>query len=250
VLIWSEAVEGPRGRLARAVTDRSGGTSAGPYAGLNLGDHVGDDPAAVAKNRAALAECVGVEPARLVVARQVHGTTAAIVDGPWADVPWADPALEVDALVTREPGLVLAVLVADCVPLMLVAPGEGVVGVAHAGRRGMADGIVPATLAAMRELGATDVLATVGPSICGRCYEVPLDMRDRVAGRQPVAAAVSRHGTPSIDVAAGVLEQLRGEVSDVVQLPGCTAEDDAYYSYRRDGVTGRFAGLAWIEKPR
>jgi hypothetical protein len=242
VLTWSRAVDGPHGRLVRAVTGRRGGRSVAAYARLNLGDHVGDDPAAVAANRAVLATHLGVAADRLVLARQVHGTTVSVVEGPWAQGP-----PDADALVTREPGLVLAVLVADCVPVMLVAPAEGVVAVAHAGRRGMADGVVPATLAAMRRLGATEVHATLGPSICPRCYEVPLAMRDEVAARNPVAASVSRSGSPSIDVAAGVLEQLRTSCSDVEQLPGCTAEDDSWYSYRRDGATGRFAGLAWLE---
>jgi polyphenol oxidase len=242
VLTWSRTVDGPRGRLVRAVTGRAGGTSTGRYAGLNLGDHVGDDAASVAANRAALADHLGLAVERLVVARQVHGTTVAAVDGPWTEGPVA-----ADGLVTRQPGLALAVLVADCVPVMLVAPDEGVVGVAHAGRRGMDGGVVPATLRAMRELGAARVVATVGPSICARCYEVPLEMRDQVAARHPVGASVTRHGTAAIDVAAGVLEQLRGRCLDIEQLPGCTAEHEAYYSYRRDGVTGRFAGLTWIE---
>ena len=245
MLNWSVALDGPRGRVARAVTGRGGGVSAGPFATLNLGDHVGDDPAAVAANRATLAACVGVPAERLLVARQVHGTTVAVVDR-----PWPGPPPEADALVTSRPGLALAVLVADCVPVLLVAPGEGVVAVAHAGRRGMADGVVPSTVAAMRTLGATDLFATVGPSICARCYEVPLEMRDAVAARQPVAASVSRHGRPSLDVAAGVLEQLRGTCADVAQLPGCTAEDAGYYSFRRDGLTGRFAGLAWLAERR
>jgi YfiH family protein len=242
MLIWSERVPGPHGAVLRGLTGRSGGVSAGPYATLNLGDHVGDDPAAVRANRAVLAKQLGLRPDRVVVARQVHGAHVEHVSG-----PWPGQAPEADALVTTEPGLAVAVLVADCVPVMLVAPAEGIVAVAHAGRQGMAAGVVPAVLAAMTGLGATEVLATVGPSVCARCYEVPAAMRDAVAGRSPVSASVSRHGRPSIDVAAGVLDQLASAGVAVDLLPGCTLEDPGYYSYRRDGATGRFAGLAWRE---
>ena len=240
VLTWRQDDDGPRGSVVRALTGRAGGTSTGPWSGLNLGDHVGDDPGDVAANRAAVAAAAGVQPERVVYARQVHGTRVEVLDGPWPGEP-----AEADALVTREPGLVLAVLVADCVPVVLAAPQEGVVGVAHAGRRGMADGVVGEAVAAMRSLGATRLLATVGPSVCARCYEVPAELRAEVAGRVPVAASVTRTGGPSLDVAAGVLEQLAAAGAEVTQLPGCTAEDHDLYSYRRDGVTGRFAGLAW-----
>lgn len=244
MLVWSERVETPAGAVVRGLTGRAGGVSAPPYDGLNLGDHVGDAPQSVAANRRAVAARVGVDPERLVVARQVHGRQVAVVDGPWP----AEPA-EADALVSREPGLVLAVLVADCVPVMLVAPDEGVVAVAHAGRRDMAAGVVPATVDAMRRLGAGRLLATVGPSICGRCYEVPASLRDEVAAAAPAAASVTWAGGPALDVAAGVLAQLAAEQVEVRRLPGCTAEDPGWYSYRRDGTTGRFAGLAWREGP-
>lgn len=177
----------------------------------------------------------------LVVATQVHGTTVAEVTG-----PWPGPVPEADALVTRVPRLALAVLVADCTPVLLAAPRQGVVGVAHAGRRGMADGVVPALLAAMRDLGARHLIGRVGPSICPRCYEVPPELREQVAAQVPVALSVSRHGTPALDVAGGVLEQLAPHCADLEQLPGCTAERTDLFSYRRDGSTGRSAGLAWL----
>jgi YfiH family protein len=242
VLVWQERVAGPRGVVVRAVTGRDGGTSVGPYRGLNLGDHVGDSAEAVAANRSALAASVGVPAERLLVARQVHGRQVALVDRPASDGP-----PEADAMVTATPGLVLAVLVADCVPVMLVAPAEGVVAVAHAGRRGMVEGVVTAAVEAMRDLSATQVLGTVGPSVCPRCYEVPAGLRAEVAAQEPVAASVTRTGTPAVDVAAGVLAQLARAGASVVQVGGCTAEDPDLYSYRRDGVTGRFAGLAWLE---
>ena len=245
MLLWTDRVAGPRGSAVRALTSRAGGTSTGAYGHLNLGDHVGDDPAAVAANRRRLADALGLPLDRLLVARQVHGRAVAVVDGPWVDGP-----PEVDALVTAEPSLALAVLVADCVPVLLAAPEEGVVGVAHAGRRGLVEGVVPAVVATMRDLGATRLLATLGPSVCGRCYEVPDELRAEVAHRHPVAASVTWSGTPSLDVAAAVLQQLRGEGVEAEQRPGCTVEDESLFSYRRDGATGRFAGVAWLEPAR
>ena len=224
---------------AFAFTSREGGVSRPPYDSLNLGSHVGDDPASVAENRRRVVRAAAVDD--LVVATQVHGTAVVEVTG-----PWPGEAPEADALVTRVPRLALGVLVADCTPVLLAAPAEGVVGVAHAGRRGMAEGVVPALLAAMRDLGARTVLARVGPSICPRCYEVPARLRDDVAARVPVAASVTRQGTPALDVAGGVLEQLAPHCWDLEQLPGCTAERADLFSYRRDGTTGRSAGLVWL----
>lgn len=226
-------------RAGFAFTTREGGVSAAPYDSLNLGVHVGDDPAAVAENRRRVAEVVGAGD--LVVADQVHGTDVVEVVRPW---PGAPP--QADALVTRVPRLALGVLVADCTPVLLAAPAEGVVGVAHAGRKGMAAGVVHALVGAMRDLGARTLVGRIGPSICPRCYEVPAELREQVAAVVPVARSVTRHGTPSLDVAGGVLEQLAPHCSDVEQVAGCTAERPDLFSYRRDGVTGRSAGLVWL----
>lgn len=231
----TQSVEG----ASFAFTTREGGVSLPPYDSLNLGRHVGDDPAAVAENRRRVAEAVGVTD--LVVADQVHGIDVVEVTGPW---PGAVP--QADALVTRVRRLALGVLVADCTPVLLAAPAEGVVGVAHAGRKGMAAGVVTALLDAMRDLGARTVLARVGPSICPRCYEVPAELREQVAARVPVAASVTRSGTPALDVAGGVLEQLAPHCWDLEQVPGCTAESPELFSYRRDATTGRSAGLVWL----
>ena len=226
-------------RAGFAFTTRAGGVSRSPYDSLNLGSHVGDDPAAVAENRRRVAEAVAAD--HLVVATQVHGTAVAEVTG-----PWSGEAPEADALVTRVPRLALAVLVADCTPVLLAAPAEGVVGVAHAGRKGMAAGVVPALVEAMRDLGARSLVARVGPSICARCYEVPADLREQVAAGVPVARSVTRHGTPALDVAGGVLEQLAPHCREVQQRPGCTAEQADLFSFRRDGTTGRSAGVVWL----
>jgi len=225
-----------------AVTDRHGGSGRAPYDELNLGDHVGDDPVDVAGNCDLVARAVGVPPARLVFMRQVHGIDVAVAEGRW---PADGPAPEADAMVTAETGLALAVLVADCAPVLLAGPG--VVGVAHAGRRGMAGGVVAETVAAMRRLGA-DPAATaawVGPAICGRCYEVPAAMQAEVAAAEPATRSTTRAGTPGLDIRAGLVAQLRAAgVTSVEVDPTCTAESDRLYSHRRDGVTGRFAGIA------
>ena len=226
------------GRTACAFTARAGGVSAGPYASLNLGDHVADDPAAVAENRRRVAQAAGVR--HLVLARQVHGADVVEVTGPWQGEP-----PEADALVTRTPGVAVGMMVADCTPVVLLAPREGVVGVAHAGRKGMQHGVALALVRAVRDLGGTELVGRVGPSICPRCYEVPLALREQVAAEVPVARSVTRTGTPALDVAGGVLAQLAPHCRDLVQLPGCPAEDPELFSYRRDGVTGRYAGLAW-----
>lgn len=228
MFIWDETSAGAR----RAVTGRAGGVSTGERAGLNLGSHVGDDPDAVAENRRRLSAALGRPVAYM---SQCHGAEVALVDA----VPEVAP--ECDALVTTAPDLALAVLVADCVPLLLA--GDGVVAAVHAGRPGLMAGVVPAAVAALRDLGATRIDAVVGPSVCGRCYEVPAGMRADVAAAHPISAAVTWSGTPAVDVAAGVVEQLRGLDVAVRWVPGCTKERDDLYSYRGARTTGRFAGV-------
>jgi len=235
VLRWTEQL----GSAVVGGTERAGGVSEGPYASLNLADHVGDEPAAVRENRRRVVEATG--GTALVLAQQVHGTSVQLVEEPFRGA-----APEADALVTRTPGLVLGVLVADCTPVLVADPEAGVVGVAHAGRRGMAGGVVPALLRGMAQQGARRMVARVGPSICSRCYPVPLALREEVAAREPVTRSVSRTGEPSLDVAAGVLAQLREGGVEVSEVPGCSAEDDELYSYRRSRTTGRYAGLAWL----
>jgi polyphenol oxidase len=224
-------------------TGRGPGVGAPPYTGLNLGGHVGDDPEAVQANRAALAAALEVPVGRLAFMDQVHGDAVVHVDDAWAGAEPGKAGPPCDALVTTRDDVALAVLVADCVPVLLAAPDEGVAGVAHAGRRGMAAGLVLRLVDAMRDLGARTIVGRVGPSICPRCYAVPLDLREEVAAQWPVTRSVGWHGEPSLDVAAGVLEQLAPHCADVVQVPGCTVERPDLYSYRRDGVTGRFAGV-------
>jgi YfiH family protein len=240
VFYWRTTIasDGDSCAVDLGFTGRSAGRGSGPYAGLNLGGHVGDDAADVEGNRTALAHEIDLPRERLVLMNQVHGADVAEVDGPWA----AEPP-PVDGIVTRATDLALAVLVADCVPVLLHDAAAGVVGAVHAGRPGMLAGIVGRAVAAMRDLGASVVSATVGPSVCGRCYEVPAEMADGAAAVSPAAAARSWTGTAAIDVAAGVVEQLASAGVAVQWVPGCTRESGDLYSYRRDGRTGRFAGV-------
>ncbi|MFI9391558.1 peptidoglycan editing factor PgeF [Streptomyces bauhiniae] len=229
-----------------AFTDRWGGVSAAPYAELNLGGAVGDDPGAVRTNRELTAKALGVDPARVVWMNQVHGAGVAVVDEPWGE----RPVPEVDAIVTARRGLALAVLTADCVPVLLADPVAGVVAAAHAGRPGMLAGVVPAAVRAMTELGAEPgrIVARTGPAVCGRCYEVPEAMRAEVAAAEPAAYAETSWGTPAVDVSAGVHAQLdRLGVRDREQSPVCTRESDDHFSYRRDRSTGRLAGYVWLD---
>ncbi|CAL9409695.1 Polyphenol oxidase [Streptomyces sp. enrichment culture] len=227
-------------------TDRWGGVSAAPYEELNLGGAVGDDPGNVRTNRELAAKALGVDPDRVVWMNQVHGADAVVVDEPWGD----RPVPEVDAVVTARRGLVLAVLTADCVPVLLADPVAGVAAAAHAGRPGLVAGIVPAAVRAMTRLGADParIVARTGPAVCGRCYEVPEDMRADVAAVEPAAGAETSWGTPAVDVVAGVHAQFeRLGVSRAGRSPVCTRESDDHFSYRRDRTTGRLASYVWLD---
>ncbi|MFJ1912136.1 peptidoglycan editing factor PgeF [Streptomyces sp. NPDC088147] len=229
-----------------AFTDRWGGVSAAPYDQLNLGGAVGDDPGAVRTNRELAAKALALDPARVVWMNQVHGRDVTVVEGPWtsADIP------AVDAIVTPRSGLALAVLTADCVPLLLADPVAGVAAAAHAGRPGLVAGIVPAAVEAMITLGAepSRITARTGPAVCGRCYEVPARMRDEVAAVVPEAHSETSWSTPAVDVVAGVHAQLDAlGVRDRQRSAVCTLESDDHYSYRRDRTTGRLAGYVWLD---
>ncbi|MGW5617015.1 peptidoglycan editing factor PgeF [Streptomyces sp. NPDC003877] len=230
-----------------AFTDRWGGVSAAPYEELNLGGAVGDDPDAVRTNRELAAKSLGVEPDRVVWMNQVHGADVVVVDEPWGSSPGIP---SVDAIVTARRGLALAVLTADCVPVLLADPVAGIAAAAHAGRPGMIAGVVPAALRAMTDLGAdpSRIVARTGPTVCGRCYEVPEAMRAEVSAVEPAAYAETSWGTPAVDVSAGVHAQLeRLGVRDREQSPVCTLESRDHFSYRRDRTTGRLAGYVWLD---
>lgn len=227
-----------------AITDRTGGVSAPPFDGRNLGGR-DDDPGSVRENRKRTAIELGLDPGRVVYMRQVHGADAAYVTGPFGAQP---PPL--DAVFTDVPGLALAALSADCATVFLADPGMPMIGAAHSGRPGTAAGVVPALVGAMTAHGAhpSRMVALVGPAACGRCYEVPETLRAQVAAAVPETWATTRAGTASLDLRAGITAQLaRAGVPEVRHDARCTIETPSLYSHRRDKPTGRFAGYVWLE---
>lgn len=236
------------GRVRRVVTTRAGGVSRAPYDSFNLGDHVGDDPAAVVTNRARLAERLGLPPENVVWMEQIHSRNVSVVDGPVAGAVQAT-----DALVTTTPGLALAVLSADCVPVLLSDDEAGVIAGVHAGRIGARIGIVPATLRAMVELGARPerIGAFLGPAAGGDSYEVPAAMQRDVEEHLPGSASTTRAGTPALDLRAGLRRQLLAAgVAAVAEDPRSTIDDPDLFSHRRGAPTGRLASVIWIDPDR
>ncbi|MRH92536.1 peptidoglycan editing factor PgeF [Nocardia sp. SYP-A9097] len=235
---------GPKYRTRRVVTARAGGFSQAPYDSFNLGDHVGDDPEAVRRNRVRLAESIGLPPERLVWMEQIHSRNVTIVDGPQAE---AVPAT--DALVTTQRDLALVTLSADCVPVLLSDDEAGVIAAVHAGRIGARIGIVPKAIEAMLSLGAKveRIGAFLGPAASGRQYEVPAAMRADVEKHLPGSATTTVRGTPGLDLRAGIRRQLEAAgVHAVAVDPRCTIEDKALFSHRRGAPTGRLAGVIWM----
>ena len=223
------------------ITTRSGGVSTGKFASLNLSMRVGDDPQCVASNRAILRACLPAEPAWV---KQVHGTAV-------IEAARAAPDAEADGVVAHDTGMVCAVMTADCLPVLLTDRAGKSVGIAHAGWRGLAGGIVENVVLAMDE-PPRDLIAYVGPGIGARCYEVGEDVRKAFVDRDPAAArsfAPRQNGKYLVDLyglarqrlaAAGVAEVHGGEF--------CTASEERFFSFRRDRTTGRMASLIWLEK--
>lgn len=202
---------------------------------LQEGDRIAD----------ALAELSSALDVVVARASQVHGDDVVTIGGEGDRDDGRVPVA--DGLVTVRRRTALMVRVADCVPVLLADAAAGVVGVAHAGRRGVQLDVVTRTVERMRALGAADVHAWIGPHICGGCYEVPDEMRAEVAAVVPETYAETTWGTPSLDLGAGVAAQLAAADVAVSVVGGCTLEDDRYHSYRRDGQeSGRLAGLVWL----
>lgn len=227
-------------RVKCLMTTRAGGVSQAPWSSLNLGDHVGDDPAHVAANRARLCRQLPAEPGWL---RQVH--SARVVE------LGREPNREADAALTRQPAQVCAVLTADCLPVLLCDRAGSVVAAAHAGWRGLAGGVLEAAVAAM-QVPPGEILAWMGAAIGQQAFEVGDEVRQ---------AFVAQHAEASV---AFVPQPMPGKwLADIYQLARirlkhagvqaiygggrCTFnEADSFYSYRRDGVTGRMAALIWL----
>lgn len=212
-------------------TNRLGGVSAPPFDSANLGLHVGDDPASVLENRAQLESQLGMPIAYM---DQVHGDTVVLVENNLS-TPVAD------ALITTDHKLALAVMVADCIPLLLKS--EVAVAAVHVGRKGLMNGIARKTIDALRDLGAENIHAYIGPNICGGCYEVSEEIYREVIAKFPAADSSLRTEKFTLDLAAGLKSDLKDTV--LLDLSSCVLEDKNTFSYRRDGITGRQAGVIW-----
>jgi len=208
-----------------------GGESTTPFATLNLGDHVGDVQEAVDRNRQRVRELLGLR--ELIFMNQVHGCEVVEIGDEIDAVPTCD------ALVTRRKGVGLAVLTADCIPLLI--DGGEVVAAVHVGRKGLITGVISETIKLMRQLGARSFEAKVGPSICGDCYEVSPEMYREISAAFPATATdASRH---CLNLGSGAVAQLQEQGVRVNALDICTLESQDFFSYRRDEITGRMAGI-------
>ena len=224
------------------VTTRRGGVSQGAWQSMNLGAHVGDDSAAVSANRARLRQWLGLsdEPAWL---NQVHSNRVVEVDS------WPEPA-DADASISRRAGIACAVMTADCLPVLFCAADGSEVAAAHAGWRGLADGILEATLAGMHAPNG-EVMAWLGPAIGPAAFEVGDEVRAAFVAASPEAAAAFQASRPG-HWRANIYElaRIRLNKAGLTRIFGggrCTyTEADNFFSYRRDGVTGRMASLIWI----
>jgi len=213
--------------LPHFFSDRRGGESLGVYESLNLAQHVGDDPAIVEANRKKIG------PAQFM--NQVHGDEIVLIDAISSEVPTCD------GLITTTPNLSLAVMVADCIPLLLTS--KEVVGAIHVGRAGLVNRIALTAVQKMRSLGAIEIHAVLGPSICGGCYEVPFQMQQDVIAEHPRAFATTRKGTPGLDLSKALIADLVSAGVSYEASTICTLEDELYFSHRRQNPTGRFAGV-------
>jgi YfiH family protein len=250
-----------RGVVA-AFTSRAGGSSPAPFDTCNLGLRVGDEVRRVLANRRRVLTVLGLAGRPLAMARQVHGAEVAVArgatlgHGPPEGKP---PVAEADVLVTTDPEVVLAVLTADCVPVLMadlaaVAAGRGVVVAVHAGWRGLAAGAIEAGVEALTAAGGSPAttIGLVGPCIGAAAYEVGAEVQAAVAGRYPVAAAETPRGTPALDLAAAAVAALGGAGVGEVRSAGESTWDhpDRYFSHRRDaGSTGRQAGVIALVPP-
>ena len=194
---------------------------------------MGDSAETVARNRELLSKITG--PIQFM--NQVHGDEVVEVKS-IGDDPTCD------ALITRAPGIALAVMVADCIPLLLSS--STVVGAVHVGRRGLMNSLAVKAVDAMRKLGADHIHAQLGPSICGRCYEVPQELADEVVAKHPAASSLTNNLTPALDLPRALIADLVANGVTYEASTICTLENDEYFSYRRHNITGRNAGVVWL----
>lgn len=231
--------------VGAAMSTRSGGVSSGPYRSANLGTAVGDDPAAVAENRRRFAVAIGARPVWL---QQVHGAQVLRVGAADADAP----PLPADAAWTDEPGVACTVQVADCLPVLLATRDGSVIGAAHAGWRGLSAGVLEATLDAMR-CDPRTILAWLGPAIGPASFEVGEEVRSAFLAGWPEAQAAFRPNDRKrwlCDLYLLARQRLAARgITDVHGGGWCTLRDaQRFFSFRRDGRTGRMAALLWKEQ--
>ena len=207
--------------------------------GLNLATHVGDEPEVVQQNRLIARDLFDLP--HVVYMNQVHDSKVKIITA-----SNKDETPTVDALVTKERGIALAVLVADCVPLLMHDREVGVIAAVHVGRRGLGNGVVANAVETMKSIGALAIHANMGPAICGDCYEVPLDMQSEISFSAPASRSVTDTGSPGLDIRDGVAWQLEQMDIDSIIDPMCTRHSQLHYSFRRDGLTGRTAGFIYL----
>ena len=212
-------------------TDRLGGYSQGDFSSLNLALHVDDDASLVLKNR----ELISSQYGPTFYMNQVHGDAVEVITNAQHESPTCD------ALVTTTPGITLAVLTADCIPLLLSS--HSVVAAVHVGRRGLVNGVARKTVQIMRELGATTITGKLGPSICAICYEVDQNTFDEVVQLHPSARSQSSKGNSSLDLAKALVDDLSSVSVQCDVDTRCTSEDPNLFSYRKSHRTGRQAGL-------
>jgi YfiH family protein len=213
--------------LPHLFTDRRGGESLGVYESLNLAFHVGDEPAVVESNR----KIIGAAQ----FMNQVHGDEIQVIDSISNEIPTCD------GLITTTPNLAVAVMVADCIPLLLIS--KEAVGAIHVGRAGLVNRIALKAVQQIRSLGARELHAVLGPSICGSCYEVPFQMQQDVVAEHPRAFTTTRKGTPGLDLSKALIADLVSVGVSYEASTICTFEDEQYFSHRRQNPTGRFAGV-------
>lgn len=244
---WSAQVSVPHTsrRAGWVFSSRFGGVSESPFNDWNLAYHSGDAYDAVTANRASLAAAAGLAADQLVFMRQCHSAAVRLVDAQ------SDREIfDVDGLVTTTPGLGVAALSADCVPVALVDPVAGVVAAVHSGWQGMVSDVVGVAIHTMIDAGAQpeQMRVALGPAICGRHYPVPLERAEQAADAWSDSFATADDGQPAIDVRAGLRQRLELLGIAAEYVGGCTAEDPHLFSFRRDGVTGRQGVAVWWDQ--
>lgn len=243
--------------LRHAISTRHGGVSNGPYATLNLGYHVGDNPASVTENRRRLGEMAGYDPTKLITARQVHGTRLAWVGkaecGRGA-FDWESALPDTDGLLTAQAETPVAILVADCAPVLIADPVTRRLALVHAGWRGAFGRIASGAVHALAAAGSRpeDLYAGIGPTLCTACLEVSPEIGQQVTDEFGEASVDRKEVKPHLRIREMLIADLAGAGVSPARItvhPACTrCRTDLFFSHRSQaGVAGRFMLVAWWE---